>query len=144
METNNSVYFEPILDPEDPTPFFELVQLKRQERELADRLKLAQEKAIAYAMQTGQSGAKIDGAKVLLKFVSIKPKSSMISALEDDIEYFRGELKERNGDRIAALEAEIKSLTTNEEIQELEEKLQAEIAKLQGEKKPQISVTLPK
>ncbi len=129
-----------------PDPFIILVDLKLRERELADKVKLYQEKAIAKALAMGECGkiAKIDGATVTLKFVTVKPTSPMIKALKEDIDEFREELKVKNGDRLAQLEAEIQALTTDEEIQELEEKLEAEMAKMGGEKKPQIAVTLPK
>lgn len=128
------------------SPFEILVYLKRQERDLIDKIKLAQEEAIAYALSTGETGqvANIDGAKVTLKLVTVKPTSPMIKALKEDIDDFRSELKVKNGDRLAQLEAEIYALTTDEEIQELEEKLALEMAKMEGEKKPQIAVTLPK
>ena len=128
------------------SPFEILVYLKRQELDLIDKIKLAQEEAIAYALSTGETGqvANIDGAKVTLKLVTVKPTSPMIKALKEDIDDFRSELKVKNGDRLAQLEAEIYALTTDEEIQELEEKLALEMAKMEGEKKPQIAVTLPK
>ncbi len=133
-------------ESDQPSPFEVLVELKRQERELADKIKLAQEEAIAHALSMGQVGqvANIGGAKVTVKLVTVKPTSPMIKALKEDIDEFREELKVKNGDQLAQLQAEIQALTTDEEIQELEEKLEAEMAKMGGEKKPQIAVTLPK
>lgn len=126
--------------------FLNLINLKKQERELADQIKLAQEKAIEAAMELGQVGkiATIEGAKVTFKLVSVKPTSPMIKALEEDIAELTTELKEANADEIHQLEQRIKELTTNDDILELEIKLAQEIAKSAGEKKPQIAITLPK
>lgn len=126
--------------------FLSLINLKKQERELADQIKLAQEKAIEAAMELGQVGkiATIEGAKVTFKLVSVKPTSPMIKALEEDIAELTTELKEANADEIYQLEQRIKELTTNDDILELEIKLAQEIAKSAGEKKAQIAITLPK
>ncbi len=150
MATVKQNYFDQLIEDQaqsdQPSPFDVLVELKRQERELVDKIKLAQEEAIAHALSMGQVGqvANIGGAKVTVKLVTVKPTSPMIKALKEDIDEFREELRAKNGDRLAQLEAEIQALTTDEEIQELEEKLKAEMAKMGGEKKPQIAVTLPK
>jgi hypothetical protein len=145
-----SVYLRQCLEESKPVdtadPFTELVELKRQERDLADKIKLAQEKAIDAAMELGKVGqiAVVNGAKVAFKLVTVKPKSPMITALHEDITEMKMDLEVLHAKRLAELRAEIDSLLTSEVIEELEEKLQEETEKLVGEKKPQIAVTLPK
>jgi hypothetical protein len=126
--------------------FAHLIHLKRQERELADQIKLAQEKAIEVAMEMGKIGqlATIEGAKVTFKLVTVKPDTPMMRLIQEDINDIKAELEAKNAWQIEALQKQIKALTTNEDIQELEEKLAQEIAKNLGEKKPQIAITLPK
>ena len=126
--------------------FLDLINLKKQERELADQIKLAQEKAIEAAMELGKVGkiATIDGASVTFKLVTVKPTSPMARLIQEDINDIKAELEAKHAKQIDALNAQIKALTTNEDIQELEEKLALELAKCAGEKKPQIAITLPK
>lgn len=127
-------------------PIEKLIELKKQEALLKDEIKLAQESAIQYALELGKTGqiATIDGVKVTVKLVSVKPNTPMMQALKEDIEELRGELREKNAEAIVRLESSLKDLTTSEEIQELEKSLDEEIAKNSGEKKPQIAITLPK
>jgi hypothetical protein len=130
----------------DQQIFIDLIELKRQEAQLKDQIKLAQEKAIEVAMEMGKMGqlAVIDGAKVTMKLVTVKSNTPMMRLIQEDINDIKAELEAKHGKQIEALQRQIKALTTNEDIVELEEKLAQEIAKNEGEKKPQIAITLPK
>lgn len=130
----------------DHKVFAYLIDLKRQEAQIKDQIKLAQEKAIEVAMELGKTGqiATIDGAKITMKLVTVKPNTTMMRLIQEDINDLKAELEEKNADEIERLQQELLALTTNEDIQELEEELAQEIAKHEGEKKPQIAVTLPK
>lgn len=127
-------------------PFENLIHLKRQEAQLKDDIKLAQEKAIEYAMELGKTGqvANIDGVKVTFKLVTVKTNTPMMRAIQEDINDIKAELEAKNAKQIERLQQELSALITNEDIQELEQKLADEIVKNSGEKKPQIAITLPK
>jgi hypothetical protein len=127
-------------------PFTRLIKLKRQEAQLKNDIKLAQESAVEYAIGLGKIGqvANIEGAKVTFKLVTIKPNTSMMKAIQEDIADIKAELEEQHAEEIAQLKRRLEELTTNEDILELEEKLAQEIAENEGEKKPQIAITLPK
>lgn len=128
------------------TIFQELISLKRQEAKLKDQIKLAQEKAIEAAIEMGKTGqlATIDGAKVTFKLVTVKPNTRMMQLIQEDINDIKAELEAKNAEEIESLQRRLIDLTTNEEILELEIELAKEIVKHEGEKKPQIAVTLPK
>jgi hypothetical protein len=126
--------------------FAYLIDLKRQEAQLKDDIKLAQEKAIEVAMEMGKTGklATIDGASVTFKLVTVKPNTPMMRLIQEDINDIKAELEAKNANEIEDLQRRLIDLTTNEDIQELEVKLIEETLKSEGEKKPQIAVTLPK
>lgn len=128
------------------TIFQELISLKRQEAKLKDQIKLAQEKAIEAAIKMGKTGqlATIDGAKITMKLVTVKPNTPMMRAIQEDINDIKAELEAKNAKQIDCLQRRLIDLTTNEEILELEVELAKEVTKHEGEKKPQIAVTLPK
>jgi hypothetical protein len=127
-------------------PFTRLIELKRQEAQLKNDIKLAQEEAILYAMEMGKTGqvATIEGAKVTFKLVTVKPNTPMMKAIQEDIADIKAELEEEHAEEIANLRRQLEALTTNEDIQELEANLAKEIKQNEGEKKPQIAITLPK
>lgn len=126
--------------------FAYLIDLKRQETQLKDQIKLAQEKAIEVAMEMGKTGkiATIDGASVTFELVTVKPNTPMMRLIQEDINDIKAELEAKNASEIEDLQRRLIDLTTNEDIQELEVKLIEETPKHEGEKKPQIAITLPK
>jgi hypothetical protein len=131
-----------------------LVLLKRQQKELDAEIKEAQEVAIQEAIASGKTGqiAQIDGAKITFKLVPVKPKPTEdISNMQERIGFLQTSLKVINEARIKeinsaveVLNAEMRSLTVNDEILELEQAIEEDMAKLTGEKVGQIAITLPK
>ncbi len=57
-------------------PLSELVELKRQEKALSERIKHVHRRAIEHALPLGKIGSLgvFNQAKVILKFVTVKPK----------------------------------------------------------------------
>lgn len=127
--------------------FKALIALKKQERELAEKIKVVQQMAIDDAMTFGKTGQldTIDGAKVVFKLVTVKPKpTNEIQIMMEQLEFLKDKLKATNSSRITELEAELKALTTNSEIQEIESEIEEAMGKISGEKVGQIAITLPK
>jgi hypothetical protein len=124
-----------------------LIQLKKQEKELAEKIKSVQKMAIEDAMSFGKTGQldTIDGAKVVFKLVAVKPKpTNEIQIMMEHLEFVRENLQKSNSSRIAELKAELEALTTNPEIQEIESEIDAAMGAIASEKVGQIAITLPK
>ena len=163
MSTTTAIAATPT--PEVSNVFKYLVELKKQEKELAAEIKEAQKIAIETATNMGKTGqiGQFDGAKITFKLVTVKPKltedacnaQDKIDRLQDALKILHHQrLKEIETQaeainlevaaKLEALDVEKRSLLTNDEILELEEEIEFEMAKQVGEKVGQIAITLPK
>ncbi len=126
-------------------PLSELVELKRQEKALTERIKHAQQRAIEHVLPLGKIGSLgvFNQAKVILKFVTVKPKpTDEVVMLQAQLDKIREALLLVNRERIEQLESELQSLKNNAETAKLQAEIDAQMALLAGEKKPQIQVIL--